>query len=260
MALVAVTVGLRLADRVARPATALVVLLLAPEAYWPLRRVGAEFHAAAEGTATFAAVDALIGHAPPTHDADAATPKAPALDPGAGLRLDAVSATYPDRAAPVLHRLSATVPGRGVTVVRGPSGAGKSTLLAVLAGDLPPAAGRVLVGGVPVTPELLPVWQRSSAWVPQRPWIAAATIAENVRLAAPSATDAQVWQALERVALGELVAALPARPGDRDRRGRRRALRRTAGPAGPGARGGRRSGRWCCSTSPARTSTPRPSR
>src|SRR6478735_8052646 len=60
VALVAVTVGVRLAQGGMELRTALVVLLLAPEAYWPLRRVGAEFHAAAEGVATFERVDELL--------------------------------------------------------------------------------------------------------------------------------------------------------------------------------------------------------
>ena len=60
VALVAVTVGVRLAVGDLGLRTALVVLLLAPEAYWPLRRVGAEFHAAAEGVATFEAVSELL--------------------------------------------------------------------------------------------------------------------------------------------------------------------------------------------------------
>ena len=59
VALVAVTVGLRLAGGTLDLSTALIVLLLAPEAYWPLRRVGAEFHAAAEGAATFEAACGL---------------------------------------------------------------------------------------------------------------------------------------------------------------------------------------------------------
>ena len=69
VALVAVTVGLRLAGGSLDLGTALVVLLLAPEAYWPIRRVGAEFHAAAEGVATFEAADALIAEAEGSRDA-----------------------------------------------------------------------------------------------------------------------------------------------------------------------------------------------
>ena len=64
VALVAVTVGLRLAEGGLDLRTALVVLLLAPEAYWPLRRVGAEFHAAAEGVAVVERVSELLEDSP----------------------------------------------------------------------------------------------------------------------------------------------------------------------------------------------------
>lgn len=215
VALVAVVVGLRLAGGDLDLGTALVVLLLAPEAYWPLRRVGAEFHAAAEGTATFDAVDAILTE--PEHDVrpepattHAGTPlPAPDLDADScRLVLRDVTVGYPDRPEPVLQRFSASVPMRGVTAVVGPSGAGKSTLLSALMGHLPLSAGRVESAGQPVdtTSE---AWRSLIAWVPQRPWIAAATVADNVRLGRPDATDLEVWAALQAVALDEVVAALP---------------------------------------------------
>ena len=204
VALVAVTVGLRLSGGSLDLGTALVVLLLAPEAYWPLRRVGAEFHAAAEGTATFEAADAVLSGAPEPADADPGAAHAPRRE----LHLERVTAGYPGRDEPVLDRLDAVVPSRGLTAVVGPSGSGKSTLLAVLTGQLPLSAGRLLVDGVPLDPERAD-WRSQVAWVPQRPWVAAAPVRDNVLLGRPGATDAEVWAALERVALGEVVAALP---------------------------------------------------
>ncbi len=205
VALVAVTVGLRLSAGSLGLQTALAVLLLAPEAYWPLRRVGAEFHAAAEGQATFEEADRLLAA---TGADGPSSPPAPAA--GGGIDLDGVRVAYPGRPAPVLDGLSASIPGRGVTAVVGPSGAGKSTLLAVLAGHLPIDAGAVRIGDVPLTPPRVPAWQEQVAWVPQRPWIAAATVADNLRLARPDASDAELWAALDRVALREVVASLPA--------------------------------------------------
>jgi ATP-binding cassette subfamily C protein CydCD len=202
VALVAVTVGLRLSGGSLDLGTALVVLLLAPEAYWPLRRVGAEFHAAAEGTATFEAVDEILTTAP----ADTATGQA--LGFHRLLQLDGVSVTYPGCPNPVLTDVSASISPHGLTAVVGPSGSGKSTLLAALMGHLPLADGTITVDGVPVDADP-DAWRSLIAWVPQRPWIAAGTIADNVRLARPDATDADVWLALERVGLGELVASLP---------------------------------------------------
>ncbi len=179
VALVAVTVGIRLSHGDLDLETALVVLLLAPEAYWPLRRVGAEFHAAAEGVATFEVASDLV-------DADDATPR---RRPGA-MRLDHVSVLRPGRAVPALDDVSLAVPDRGVLAITGPSGCGKSTLLAVLAGLLEPTSGTVHG----------PTRDRI-AWLPQRPVFVSGTVADNLRLAAPDASDQQLLAALGRVAL-----------------------------------------------------------
>jgi len=210
VALVAVTVGLRLSTGSLDLFTALVVLLLAPEAYWPLRRVGAEFHAAAEGTATFEAVESLLAEAdlvvsgrglrPPLASADSA-------DPASIVEVADVTVVYPQREVPVLDGFSAAIPRRGLTAVVGPSGAGKSTLLQVLTGELVPVAGEVVVGGValPRDPAGLRGWQERVAWLPQRPWLLPGSVRDNVRLGRPDATDEEVWAALERVALADLV-------------------------------------------------------
>ena len=187
VALVAVLVGLRLATGGLDLGTALVVLLLAPEAYWPLRRVGAEFHAAAEGTATFEAADALLREAPVAVPRD-----------GDAMAVEDLVVRYPDRDVPALDGVSATFPSRGLTAVTGPSGCGKSTLLAVLLGRLSPTAGTVTT----------PAADRI-AWVPQRPWLMPASVRDNVRLGRPDATDAEVWAALEQVRLAHHVATLP---------------------------------------------------
>ncbi len=215
VALVAVTVGLRLSGGALDLRTALVVLLLAPEAYWPLRRVGAEFHAAAEGTATFEAAEEILGA---SHDGDSASPELTAADHATGavvsaplageIRLDGVTVGYPGRTEPVLTGLTTTIPTRGVTAVVGPSGAGKSTLLAALMGHLPLWSGRLSIGGQELDPSSRE-WRGQVAWVSQRPWIATASVADNVRLGRPDADEPAIWAALERVALGEVVASLP---------------------------------------------------
>ena len=208
VALVAVTVGLRLSAGSLDLRTALVVLLLAPEAYWPLRRVGAEFHAAAEGTATFEAVDELLASVPGSQEGMTVRGLPDAI------RLDSVSVRYPDRPTPALQDLSGWIEPRGVTAVTGPSGSGKSTLLAALMGQLPLAGGSITVTGVPLADCDLATWQSQIAWVPQRPWLAAASVRDNVRLARPDATDAEIWAALARVALDDVVVTLPGGLGE----------------------------------------------
>ena len=186
----------------------MIVLLLAPEAFWPLRRLGAEFHAAAEGTAAFESATALLDTPP--------APDCPAL-PASGPRpvtVRRLTVTWPDRAAPALERIDADFPAPGLTAVTGPSGCGKSTLLATLLGELSRGNGAVRDGSILVgDDDLLTAdpasWQRQVAWLPQRPWLVAGSLADNVRVGRPDAADADVWSALEQVGIGELVAASP---------------------------------------------------
>lgn len=198
VALVAVVVGVRLADGGLDLHTALVVLLLAPEAYWPLRRVGAEFHAAAEGVATFERVSELL-------DADVAEP-ATVPDGDGPIVVSDLAVRHPGRTVRALDGVSLVVPPRGVTVLTGPSGCGKSTVLAALAGLLEPEAGSVRVHATDVGGD---AWRSRIAWLPQRPVFVAGSIADNLRLAAPYATEEQLWEVLRRVALEERVRTLP---------------------------------------------------
>ena len=202
VALVAVTAGVRLAGGSLGLHTALVVLLLAPEAYWPLRRVGAEFHAAAEGVATFEAVrDALAEPAKVTDGGRDGT--APAGEP---LVLTNVSITHSGRRDPAVAGLNAVIPAVGLTVVTGPSGCGKSTLLDALAGLLPLSTGSMTADGRPIGGA---EWQRQVAWLPQRPHFVAGSIADNLRLGREDASAERLWEALRLVALEERVRGLP---------------------------------------------------
>lgn len=198
VALVAVTVGVRLAAGHLDLRTALVVLLLAPEAYWPIRRVGTEFHAAAEGVATFEKVDRML-----TAGTDA-TESWPA---GRGdLTVAHLTVRYPGRDVPALDDVSLLIPSRGITALVGPSGCGKSTLLSVLAGLRRPDQGEICVGDQSVAGE---GWRTQVALLPQRPVFVAGTIADNVLLGAPRASDQEVWTALRQVALEERVRSMP---------------------------------------------------
>ncbi len=199
VALVAVTVGLRLASDAVDFRVALTVLLLAPEAYWPLRRVGAEFHAAAEGTAALAEADALLARA-------ATTLPGTSRPDSTDLALRALEIGYD---APLAAPLDLDLPARGLVAVAGPSGCGKSTLLATLRGELPALGGEVLVGGTPLA-SVDPAWWRAQVgWAPQRPWLLAGPVAANVRLGRAAASDDEVWAALRSVDLDDVVRALP---------------------------------------------------
>ncbi|MFF8906015.1 thiol reductant ABC exporter subunit CydD [Streptomyces olivaceoviridis] len=201
VALVAVTIGMRLVRGDMDLSIGLVILVLAPEAYLPLRQVGAQYHAAAEGLAAAEEIFSVLETAVP----DSGTGAAPA----GGVAFEGVSVRYPGRSSDAVTDVSFTVePGETVALV-GPSGVGKSTLLSVLLGFVRPTEGRVRIGGADLAGLDLTEWRSRVAWVPQRPHLYAGTIAENVRLARPDADDGAVRRALRDAGAWEFVAALP---------------------------------------------------
>ncbi|NUV38776.1 ATP-binding cassette domain-containing protein, partial [Streptomyces sp. KAI-27] len=139
VALVAVTIGMRLVHGDMDLYTGLVILVLAPEAYLPLRQVGAQYHAAAEGLAAAEEVFAVL---------ETPVPNTGTQAPSAGaLAFEGVTVRYPGRDAPAVREAAFTVdPGETVALV-GPSGCGKTTLLQAALGFVAPAEGRVTVGG-----------------------------------------------------------------------------------------------------------------
>ncbi len=204
VALVAVAIGLRLLGGAMDLRAGLFALILAPEAYAPLRRLGANFHASAEGLAAAHQAIAIIEEAGPPPVGGIVPPDAA----DAAIGFDAVTFTYPGRDRPAVRSLSFSVePGERVALV-GPTGCGKSTLLALLLGLIEPDEGAVAVGGVAVDRLDRALWHRQLAWVPQRPHLFRATVAENVRLGSPAASDAQVADALAAAGLAEVVAGL----------------------------------------------------
>ncbi|MET9381887.1 thiol reductant ABC exporter subunit CydD [Streptomyces sp. NPDC002928] len=205
VALVAVTIGMRLVHGEMDLYIGLVILVLAPEAYLPLRQVGAQYHAAAEGLAAAEEIFAVLETPVPATGTAAV--------PTGGMAFEGVTVRYPGRSTDAVTDTSFTVePGETVALV-GPSGAGKSTLLHVLLGFVTPAQGRVRVGGTDLTGLDLEQWRSRIAWVPQRPHLYAGTIAENVRLARPDADDGAVRRALGDAGALEFVDALPAGTG-----------------------------------------------
>ncbi|CAM5739311.1 Vitamin B12 import ATP-binding protein BtuD [Streptomyces afghaniensis] len=201
VALVAVTIGMRLVHGEMDLYIGLVILILAPEAYLPLRQVGAQYHAAAEGLAAAEEIFEVLQTPVPASGSGAV--------PTGGLAFEGVTVRYPGRSADAVSGVSFTVePGETVALV-GPSGAGKSTLLNVLLGFVPPAEGRVRVGGADLADVDLEQWRSRIAWVPQRPHLYAGTIADNVRLARPEADGDAVRRALRDAGALEFVDALP---------------------------------------------------
>jgi ABC-type transport system involved in cytochrome bd biosynthesis fused ATPase/permease subunit len=189
-AMVAVVLGVRLAHGGLALEDALTVLILAPEIYAPLRQLGAQYHAATDG---LVAADRLfeIVDAPPA--IAVADDPAPLPDVrGATIRFEAVGFAYPPRPGAVLEDVDLELaPGECVALV-GRSGAGKSTIASLMLRLADPTAGRIAVAGHDLRDLDPDAWRTQLAWLPQRPHLFAATVADNVRLADPTASDLRV--------------------------------------------------------------------
>lgn len=205
VALVAVTIGMRLVSGGMDLYTGLLVLVLAPEAYLPLRQVGAQYHAAAEGLAAAEEIFAVLETPAPATGGAAV--------PSGALSFDEVTVRYPHRNADAVSDVSFTVESGETVALVGPSGTGKSTLLNAALGFVPLTGGRVRVGGADLAELDLDQWRSRVAWVPQHPHLYAGTIAENVRLARPDADDAAVRRALGDAGALPFVDALPEGAG-----------------------------------------------
>ncbi|WP_420897984.1 thiol reductant ABC exporter subunit CydD [Cryobacterium frigoriphilum] len=184
VALIAVSVGLRLVEGELALSVGLFVLLLAPEAFLPLRQVGAQFHAAADGLAAAEEVFTILDDH--DHDHDPVAQRAPA-DPeaprGGALRLSGVSVARGQADAP--PPLDAQFEPGELSVISGPSGVGKSSLVAALQGFVA-FEGAISLGDLPITARDRRDWL---AWAGQRPGLFAGTIESNVTLGEASVVE-----------------------------------------------------------------------
>lgn len=202
VAVVAVFLGFRLVDGHVGFRTALTVLLLAPEAFAPVRAVGSSFHAAASGLAAAAAAKSVL-HTPLPHGSHGH-----AVPPVGAIAVEHVTARYPDGTVGLEDLSLDVLPGECIAIV-GDSGCGKSTLLQVILGLVPPAEGRVLVGGVDLADCDLDAWREQVAWVPQRPWLFAGTVEDNIRLGRPDASPDVLARAVRDAHVDEFLCDLP---------------------------------------------------
>lgn len=214
VAVVAVTVGFRLVFGHVDFATALFVLVLAPEAYLPVRQVGVHFHDSADGVAAADAAFAIIDEA---GGEDAAATAQGTTGPGASgaeeavaipdlasspIRFEDVSFTHPGAAVPTVSELDLEIAPGQLTALIGPSGVGKTTALRLLMAFERPSQGRLLVGERDLNHLDAAAWRRRIAFVAQDPGMVVGSVADNVRLGLPEATDAEVAEALREVSAG----------------------------------------------------------
>jgi thiol reductant ABC exporter CydD subunit len=206
---VAMVLGLKLLWGELSLQTAMAVLLVAPEIFIPLRRAGAEFHASTEGQAAAARVLEVLAVPVPSSAPMVAATGAPASSRQPTLRINRLRVDYDGRALPALDDFSLVVPPGDRVALVGPSGAGKSSVLGAVLGFIAPSAGTMAVDHLASTDGPVAEWRSHFSWVPQRPHLFTATMAENLRLGAPDATDEELHAVLGAVGLDALVAHLP---------------------------------------------------
>ncbi|HEU0192719.1 MAG TPA: thiol reductant ABC exporter subunit CydD [Streptosporangiaceae bacterium] len=223
-ALVAVTLGVRLIEGAVTLRAALIVLLLTPELYAPLRALAAQYHASADGLAAADRILDLIDAAGEARRDSVRT----GCPPWRAIRLDGVSVCYPGRPGPALDRFDLELRRGEITALVGPSGAGKSTVAALLLGLRRPDAGAVIVGSVtpddahPHDAELddadlddadldtvdRRAWRREIAWLPQRPTLFRGSVLDNITMGCPEATTARAREAAALAGADDFVRDL----------------------------------------------------
>lgn len=221
-ALVAVEVGLRLLGGHIGYEPAMLILLLTPEVYLPLRAVGTFYHASMEGAAAGGrAFEILETPAEDARDlrtvAQATHPRsrssAPARQPDLRhdeVRLTCVSVIYPGRSDPALDRVSLRIEPGEKLMLSGPSGAGKSSLLALLLRFVEPVSGAVLAADAEIAGIDARYWRAQISWVPQQPCLFTGTVRDNIALGRPDASPDEVAAAARLAGAGSFIGRLPA--------------------------------------------------
>ena len=199
VALVAVGVGLRLVSGGVTLPVALTVLLLAPEVFWPLRRVGVEFHAAQDGKVAFGQAYRLLDATVQPESGTGRIGARPTID------LEQVSIDGRDGSAP--HNLTLRAAPGSVTVLTGPNGSGKSTALQAILGLTTADSGRIEIDGVAVAALDRQHWWGQIGWLPQRPVLIPGTVRDNLELLG---TLPDLDDACRASGFDEVLATLPA--------------------------------------------------
>lgn len=232
IAFVAVGLGLRLIGGSIGLEVALIVLLLAPEYFLPVRMLGSDYHASLDGKEAWRTIRTIMDQ-PPVHREDGQANSKSNADLNSNFSTDHVPKPENDGSHTFAHAMTLPIVMSDIQVVGdggnvllkdvnaslgehvhkvgivGASGAGKTTLLSVLGGFTELAAGQILAGEHRIAGSSLTEWQRQIAYIPQHPYIFSLSLADNIRFYEPDASNHQVDQAIDAAGLREFVDQLP---------------------------------------------------
>jgi ATP-binding cassette subfamily C protein CydD len=210
IAVVATYIGLTLLGYVHVPGlpshmslrTGLFLLMITPLYFQPVRALAAAYH---EGAEALAAAGALVPLLTSNEQTSSLGGVSISLDAAPPIELREVTLMFPERDEPALDRVSLQVEAGEFIGITGASGAGKSTLLRLIAGDLDPSSGSVLVGAVPATS----IRPAGVTWLGQRPYLFPGTFAANIALGRPDATSKELVDVALAAGLGPVLERLP---------------------------------------------------
>ena len=201
VALLAVTIGLRLVNGSMPLSVGLLVLVLAPEVYWPIRQVSAYFHSATDGLAAFEQLFTIL-------EKPESTGKV-LINSFSLISWSDLKVTFPGRSDLLIPR--GTIESGRIHALIGASGSGKSTLASILLGFISPTAGEVTVtteSGIYSLQDLdIKAWRELISWQPQEPKFPIGSVAEILRHASPNASEKELIASLREVDL--MVGDLP---------------------------------------------------
>lgn len=212
-ALVAIEVSVRLMNGLMPFDLALTVLLITPEFFAPLRQLALKYHAGTAGKAAAERIFAILDTPDAEQQIDGAsdavaTPARRTLA-SHDICFHDVYVAYDDGQRPALQGLSLDIPHGATVALVGPTGAGKTTVANLLLRFVAPAQGRITVGGIDLS-QLDPFfWRTQLAWVSQHPHLFPGTVADNLRLANPGASQAALIAAARAAHAHEFIEQLP---------------------------------------------------
>ena len=193
------------AGTLTEPATALMVLLLAPEFFAPLRAFSAAYQDLFHATAAAEALAGVPPMPPPPPPRDIRTVETR----GVSIAFEDVHLAWDKSRAPALNGLTFRVPAGETVILAGPSGSGKSTTIELLLGFVRPDSGRILINGRDIADLVPQALSAIAAWIGQRPVLFAGTIRDNIRFAKPEATETEFDEALRAARADSFVSQLP---------------------------------------------------